>query len=125
MRDIKQDYSIFGTCWLEDIAHVFKGWKDGRGCKPLTYAMDAELSRVFKAYYSHSGEMDSHGCIITWWEGATIYSFVQYCVVHYKEILDKWGEFVQPKQQTNGFNTQGLRYVSPEVGWVDQDDEYY
>jgi hypothetical protein len=40
-----------------------------------------------------------------------------------KEMANKYDghydwEFVSP-------NSEGLRYVSPEVGYVDQDEEYY
>ena len=34
-------------------------------------------------------------------------------------------DYLIDKQSKNSFNSQGLRYVSPEVGWVDQDEEHY
>jgi len=40
-----------------------------------------------------------------------------------------WTKDLEPAPIVDGFgreyNSEGLRYVSPEVGWVDQDEEYY
>lgn len=35
----------------------------------------------------------------------------------------KYHQFLELSK--SNWNSQGLRYVSPEVGWVDQDEEYY
>ncbi len=59
-------------------------------------------------------------------------------MVHLKGINDEaYAEYLLRKEAvTNfnpsfydglgrGYNAEGLRYVSPEVGYVDQDEEYY
>lgn len=49
-----------------------------------------------------------------------------------KEIIFSTDKKVTPKPidcDTDGlgrkYNSEGLRYVSPEVGYVDKDEEYY
>jgi hypothetical protein len=52
-----------------------------------------------------------------WWkdEQRETIKTLEESIVHYTSI----------KPIINPINSQGLRYVNEEVGWVDQDEEYY
>lgn len=87
----------------------------------LTPKEENELKRLEMLYGPCSGTLEDepffkHGHALNINEGADCYTFI---------FLDHTPDEPTTDGRGNQYNSEGLRYVSPEVGWVDQDEEYY
>jgi len=56
-----------------------------------------------------------------WWkdEQRDLILSLEESIAHYKSMFSQW------KAAINPVNSQGLRYVNEEVGYVDEDEEYF